>query len=239
MYDYSYLVGALFWTGAWIAAWVFLPRQRRAMLWTGLLLAPAGPISAYWSLQDYWNPPYALQLTLGSWRIGLEDGLLSFALTGICAAALERVAGVLGMRPVRPGWRAAARALGWLSLGLAILLACIYALRMPSMNAILLMAAATATLMLARTPSLLALAAGMAAVFAAVYWLSYVAFFLPLYPGAFAAVWKLDRMWGVALAGVPLEEILWAGVTMLVAGPLLRACSGQATKLNAGNAVAP
>ena len=54
MYQFAYLMGAVFWFLIWLILLFIWPRQRRAMIWSGLLLGGAGPISEYWFLQDYW-----------------------------------------------------------------------------------------------------------------------------------------------------------------------------------------
>ncbi len=53
MFTCYYAVGTLAYIAIWIALYVLLPRSRPAILWTGLIFAPAGIISEYWSLVDY------------------------------------------------------------------------------------------------------------------------------------------------------------------------------------------
>lgn len=56
------------------------------------------------------------------------------------------------------------------------------------------------------------------------FWLFYLALMLPLFPGWIEARWNLANTL-VIIAGVPVEEMLWAFTTMLFAGPVYRFCS--------------
>lgn len=225
VHPFSYLICSLFWLGVWAVLYLCLRGQRPAMRWTGLLLAPAGPISEFWSLQDYWHPVYVCEFRWGAWRFGgLEDYILSFALAGICAGLFERHwarQGGAALPPMRGRllWRPAA----WLTLGLLAFIAGGWA-GLRSIDTLFLASSLTALAMLRNRPELWRSLAWHAVVFALVYWLFYVWICLPLFPGSIAAVWKLENTWGLRWAGVPVEEVIWAGVTMLVAGPFLRVC---------------
>lgn len=48
---------------------------------------------------------------------------------------------------------------------------------------------------------------------------------MPVLPQAFQEFWNLEQTCGLAVLGVPVEEFLWVGETMLFAEPLLRICS--------------
>ena len=223
VYSHAYLTGCLFWLGVWGALFLLLKRQRREMLWTGLLLAPAGPISEFWSLQDYWQPEYVYEFRWGEWRLGgVEDGLLVFALAGICAGLFEFVRvrqGASRLPPVR------GKALGSLARWPVFGLVCFVAgwlLGLRSIHTLFLATALAAAGMLWRRYELWAPVGLLALAFAFAYWLFYVGVFIPLFPGAIEAFWKMELTWGLRWGGVPVEELLWAGLTMLFAGPYLR-----------------
>lgn len=219
----AYLAGALFWLAVWGGLFWRWHGQRPAMLGAGLILAPAGPVSEFWSLQDYWHPQYILEFRWSGFRFGgLEDWLLSFALAGICAGVFERCAVGRGAGPLPPlrawrfGWLAA-----WPAAGLLVFAAAAAA-GVRSIDCIFLAAGGCAVLMLRRRPALGRLAAGLSVLFALVYQAFYAALFLPVFPGAVEATWKLENTWGLRWGGVPLEELAWAAATMLFAGPFLR-----------------
>lgn len=220
-----YLICSLFWLGIWALLFGCLRAQRPAMLWTGLCLGPAGPISEYWSLQDYWHPAYVFGFRWGACRFGgLEDYILSFALAGICAGLFERHLARRGAGPLPPMrgrllWRPA----GWLTLGLGLFCAG-DAAGLHSMDTLILAGMIVAGAMLWKRPELWRPLAGHVAAFAWAYWLFYIWICRPLFPGATEALWKLENTWGVHWAGVPVEEVIWAGLTMLIAGPFLRVC---------------
>lgn len=223
VYSHAYLTGCLFWLGVWGALFLLLKRQRREMLWTGLLLAPAGPISEIWNLQDYWQPAYVYEFRWGEWRMGgVEDVVLVFALAGICAGLFEFAMvrrGAARLPPIRG--KTLGHLVVWPILGLVLVVAA-WGLGLRSMHALFISISLISAGMLWRRRGLWFPAGWLSLAFAFVYWLFYVGVFIPLFPGAFETVWKLERTWGIRWGGVPMEELLWAGLTMLFAGPYLR-----------------
>ena len=220
----AYLTGSLFWLAIWMALFCLLKKQRRAMLWTSLCLAPAGPINEIWSLRDYWHPAYVWEFRWGTWRLGGgEDYLLAFALAGIGAGLFEACWGRRGPAPLPPlGWRTAWRLAIWPALGL-LLFGAGTAAGLHSIHALILAVGLAATAMIGRRMDLWRTILPLAPAAALAYGLFYWLVFLPLFPGIIEAFWNLDNTWGVRWGGVPLEEIAWAGLTMLFAGPFLRA----------------
>jgi hypothetical protein len=63
------------------------------------------------------------------------------------------------------------------------------------------------------------------AVLAVLYLASLVFLLCPLFPGIVQAFWKVESLWGPLVLGIPVEEVAWAFVTGLFAGPLYRLCS--------------
>jgi hypothetical protein len=227
VYTYAYMAAALFWLVIWAVLYIVASPQRRATLWTALLLGPAGPISEYWFLQDYWRPIYAIEFSIGTLRFGIEDYVATFALAGVCAGMFEIVAARRGFPPLpRMTFNALLRAIGWSSLGLGLMILASSALHMGSIRSLLVVVPLTALLMLAGHKRLLALAVLLAIVSALAYWLFYILVFVPAFPGVFDALWNLNQTWRIKWLGVPIEEFLWVGATMLFAGPFYRVCLG-------------
>jgi hypothetical protein len=100
LYRCACIAAAIFWPAVWTAFFVLLRRQHRCMVFVGLILSPAGPISEYWFLADYWHPQFVVAWTIGPLRFGIEDRLAVFALAGICAGVFERCATRLGLEPL-------------------------------------------------------------------------------------------------------------------------------------------
>ena len=221
-YSYAYLICSLFWLGVWGVLFILLKNQRREMGWTSLWLAPSAPIGEFWSLQDYWNPAYVFEFRWGEWRFGgVEDYILGFALAGICAGLFEFFLarrGAVRVPPMR--WRSFWRLARWLVLGLLLFIAGA-AMGLRSIHTLFLAVLLTSVIMLWRRPALWGPIVLLSLAFAFVYWLFYVLFLIPRFPGSIEAVWKLENTWGIRWGGVPIEELVWAGLTMLFAGPYL------------------
>ena len=119
-HPYAYLTGSLLWLAVWAALFAALKPHRRAMIWTSLCLAPTAPLSEIGCLRDYWHPPFILELRWGGWHFGgVEDYILGFALSGICAGVFEGWVvrrGAARLPPVR--WRSIGRLAVWPGLGL-------------------------------------------------------------------------------------------------------------------------
>lgn len=86
---YAYLFLGLLLSIVWGVVW-FLHKDLRSKLYKATLVgAILGPISEYWYLQDYWNPPRVF-----SWGIfSIEDVLFGAAVLGISAVLYEAVSG--------------------------------------------------------------------------------------------------------------------------------------------------
>jgi hypothetical protein len=224
-YHYAYLAAALFWMAVWAALYAWWRPQRRSMLLVGAVLALSGPVSEYWYFPSYWNPHFAMEFSLGSWRFGIEDWLAAFALAGICAGIFERCAARLGFEPL-PRFTPIVllRITGWNALGLALMFAFASWLQWGPATSLLAAITIVSALMLARHKHVAALAALLAAAAGLAYWLFYAGLFIQVFPGIFESIWNRDALWGIRWLGVP-EEFLWVAATMLFVGPMLRACS--------------
>lgn len=226
VYQYAYMAAAVFWFAIWLLLLLMWPRQRWAMIWTGLLLGQAGPVSEFWFLQDYWRPEYVMEFSLGSWRFGLEDWLATLALAGICAGVFERVAIARGFPPL-PAIKVStvARLLGLCLAGLFLMWVFATLLGWGSIYSLLIAITAVAIGMLVGHARVARLAIALALIAGAVYWAFYALLFVPFFPGVLEALWNLEKTSGLRVLGVPVEEFVWVSATMLFVGPLLRVCS--------------
>ncbi|MBU1656171.1 MAG: hypothetical protein KJ558_15385 [Gammaproteobacteria bacterium] len=217
---------ALIFLAVWVLCFAFSPRTRQAMLWTSLIGAPAGPISEYWHLADYWHPEYLVEMAIGTWRFGIEDFVAAFAVGGISAAVFETLALRRGWVPL-PGisWGTLVRMELWGIAGLMFMLFFVYGLGLNSIYAIILGLFLSALLLLFGKWQTLLLALPAALTLALLLWLSYLLLLMTIFPGALEAIWKLEVTWGIRLAGIPIEEVLWAFFVGIFTGPFFRVCA--------------
>ena len=230
MFRYAYLVGSLSFVVAWGLLYLGFAGARRAMLWTSLLLAPAGPISQYWHLQDYWRPTHLVRVEIGTWRFGVEDYLFAFAFAGLASGLFEFQARARGLPAPGPfSWLMVYRMLGYGTLGLTLMAILASGLGWNSLYAGALALFLPAVLMIGSRGELWLLSLATASEVAVLFWLFYWALFVPLFPGVIEAWWRLEDVSGLRLMGVPLEEPLWAFFGGLFGGPAYRCCAGEET----------
>ncbi|MFC1846492.1 lycopene cyclase domain-containing protein [Chloroflexota bacterium] len=219
---YAYTVATLALVIIWGLVFFRSPQSRRAVLWTSLLLAPAGVISERWLIPDYWNPNYIVEIVVGKLHFGLEDFLFTFACAGIATSMFESSVQRHGF-PQLPRVSKKRRILIWPFFGFWLIWFLVSVLDMKSMDAVLLGVILIASLMLGSRPELLRPVLPLVLVSGFLFWLFDLCFFVLLYPGAIEGMWNLQNTWGIKLVGIPLEEIVWGMETMLFAGPVFRA----------------
>ncbi|MBM3332137.1 hypothetical protein FJY68_09885 [candidate division WOR-3 bacterium] len=232
-YTYACVVYALLFLVAWAIVFALARRARAAMVWTGVVFAPAALISELWHLQDYWLPNYVVPVRIGTWHFGgVEDLVFGFALAGISAGVFETLAMRQGLPSLpRMTWRAYLRMTGLGLVGLVLIAVTTTLVQLRSMHAATVSITLTAGLVLAFRPDLAPRALLTALAFAGFFWFFYAGVMLPLYPGMIDAFWMPHGNVGIRLAGVPLEEVVWGFSAALFSGPVLRAC---ATPMAAG-----
>lgn len=201
-YAYGYLIGALFYVLLWAILFWRRPDLRREMLVMSALSVAYGlPHEYFLWTRDWWHPP-----TITATRIGLEDLLYAIGNGGVLAV----VYAVVFRRQLEPIKQT-------LSLTLRLLPYAINGLLPPLLVAVtgmhsFLASSAGALLALAcllrLRPDLARLAIGSAILGTAAslpfYWLMEAAL-----PGFIEATWYLDRLSGVLLLHIPLEDLLW------------------------------
>jgi hypothetical protein len=222
-FDFAYLTASLILLGFWLLCFCFMKKERKALFWTAIIFAPAGPFSEFWHLQDYWHPPYLIDIKIGDWLFGIEDYITTFSLSGIAAGLFE-----YGFRktdgPSLPvmTWKTFLKLHGWGLLGLALMLLFYNVAGMCSIHSILLTIVICSAIMLWSKRQMLKLLLPLSFLFGFMYWIFLVFIFMPLFPGVLPALWKLETTWGFMIAGVPVEEFLWGAAIMLFGGPVLR-----------------
>jgi hypothetical protein len=210
----------------WFTLYHLLPDSRTAMLWTGLVAAPAGPITEYWHHLDYWRPIYLVEFKIGGWCFGLEDGIVAFALTGIAAGLYEHLCCRRGFASSGPAsLKTLTRLSGWGFLAWFLWLVFMRVLGMNSTNAISFTMMVLSLAMVREYRNLLPTLLSVALLFGVGSWFMYAGFLIPIFPGLIQNSWNLQALSGVMLTGVPLEEILWFTAVGSFAGPAYRVSS--------------
>ncbi len=225
MYNYAYAIGTFVFCVIWVALFILLRRSRAAIFWTSLYMAPLGPACAYWLVPSYWDPLYVITISYKGWRFGLEDLFFNFAIAGIMVSLFESVAlrnGLIKLPHVTSN--VLLKMLGLCTLGYLIMVFLILVPGMNSMIALMVALIMISLLMLYGRWKTFALIIPVAVVFGFLFWLFYISFFIRVFPGVIQAMWNLDSTTGIMLAGVPIEEMLWAITSALFIGPLFRVC---------------
>jgi energy-converting hydrogenase Eha subunit A len=206
---YAYLVLSTSLLVAWLILYGSRPDLRRQILWISLGTMPLGLTEPVF-VPAYWNPPTLLDLARRT-GFDLESLLFSFAIGGIVFAAYDALTGTAPadiMHAERHHLRhryhrAAVLAAPAVFLGLLAVtrLNPIYA------AALGLVVGFLATLYCRSDLWAKMLVSG--ALFLLLYFVVFAAFNLA-FPGYVAAVWNLPALSRVFVAGVPLEELIFA-----------------------------
>ena len=208
MYPYAYLVWCLIFGLVWVFLYWVRKDTRREMLLMSLLCIPLGPVAAYFNVKDYWHPE-----TFMHTAVGVEDVLIAFFIGGISAVLYEFLYAKPRERTERPGF-------WWLivlpDLGGAVFM---------YVSTLFGIASITATFMLfilfAAIPIILRPWLFRNSVLSGVAFMTFLFFFYKLffwmYPGI-VDVWWFGAS-GVRVLGVPVEEMAWAFLWGMVAGP--------------------
>jgi len=231
MDNLAYAVMALPFVILWILLFLKSPGIRITMLLMSALGGLAGPISEYWHLRDYWHPDYWLPVAVGNWRFGIEDYVLTFAMAGTVMALFEKIGAKKEWDPLPPvSWKILFRLdmIGNFGILLMILFASI--IGMNSIRAILLTILVSSAVLYWTRPAWILSILPVASAFSLYYWIVLKFLLMPLFPGILEGWWNLEALWGFRLAGVPIEEPLWAFGVALFAGPVYRFCSAGSQK---------
>ncbi len=206
--QYIWLAWALAFLLPWIALYIALPAHRRSMRWASLFTAPFGLTEPLF-VPAYWNPPSLFDLAART-GFDIESLIFTFAVGGVAAVLYSLLTG-LGTRPLplhekhRPLHRHHYKALASPFIAFPVLALLPWNPIYPGIVALLIGAVATT---LCR-PDLKTKTWIGGLLFLGYY----VVFLLGLEwtaPGYIERVWNLTALSGVTLAGMPLEELLWA-----------------------------
>jgi len=202
----------LVWSSAfllpWLTAYAAFPRQRKAMLWAGLLTMPLGLTEPLF-VPAYWNPPslFDLAQTTG---FDVESLIFSFGIGGIGAVLYNLLTGhePKNLPPselVAPRHRFHAWALAVPFVSFPLLSLVHWNPIYPAIIAMTVGALAT----ICCRPDL-ASKAGVGAILFLGYYAVFLLGIAWTAPGYIERVWNLPALSGLKIAGLPIEELLFA-----------------------------
>ncbi len=206
--QYVWLVWSIALLAPWLAVYVAFPRQRKVMLWTSLFTMPFGLTEPLF-VPAYWSPPslFDLARTTG---FDIESFIFSFGIGGIASVQynlwVARVpAPVIDAERLSRRHKLHSWALTVPLLSFPILHALPWN---PIYAAIVAMALGAAAAVWCR-PDLARKTWIGAVLFVAYYTVFLIGIELTT-PGYIARVWNLAALSGASIAGIPIEELLFA-----------------------------
>lgn len=207
VHAYLALSGGL--AGVWLILYAARARVRPQMLRVSLATMPLGLTEPLF-VPAYWNPPTLLDLARRT-GFDLESLLFWFAIGGIVFAAYGALSGRALVGSIRDE-RHDPRHRYHLAAVLFAPSVFLFVLALTRLNpiyaaALALVVGFVATLYCRSDLSAKMLVSGV--LFLALYFVVFAAFNLA-FPGYVAAVWNLSALSGLLVAGVPLEELMFA-----------------------------
>ncbi len=210
MVSFAYLIASIFLLTVWIFLFWLNPPGRKKMLYISLLTAPLGLTEPLF-VPSYWSPLTLFNLAKRT-GFDLESLLFSFAVGGIASVLYESLfsksrqkISIHEMRSQRHRFHRLALASPVLSFGLLY-----FAVPLnPIYSAIIAMAVGVLAAWLCRPDLLRAMLSG-SFLFLALYFIIFEVSFVWLFPGYVEKVWNLKAISGILIAGIPVEELLFA-----------------------------
>ncbi len=202
---YSYLVGVLIFGAAWVACYVLGRKYRAEIRWGTLISAPMALTSLLF-VPQYWTPPSLFDLDLKI-RVGIEDVLWAAAVGGIASVVAEIL-----LKERLSIIRKAARRRHFAPFAVVIVVFLALEFWHPGKtiyNTIIAFAMGAVVIAFLRSDLLPTMLVG-ALSFTALYFALFL-IFLFLYPGFIQRYYNIPNLLGIYIAGVPIEELLFAG----------------------------
>ncbi len=204
-YHYSYLVGVLIFGAAWVACYVLGTKYRAEIRWGTLISAPMALTSLLF-VPQYWTPPSLFDLDQKI-RVGIEDVLWAAAVGGIASVVAEIL-----LKEKLSIIRKAARRRHFAPFVVLIVVFLALEFWHPGKtiyNTIIAFAMGAVVIAFLRSDLIPTMLVG-ALSFTALYFALFL-IFLFLYPGFFQRYYNIRNLLGIYIAGVPIEELLFAG----------------------------
>ena len=202
-YHYAYLVGTgIFWT-AWFVCFILGKPYRPHIRWGTLIAAPMALTSILF-VPQYWTPGSLFNLD-EKIRVGIEDFLWAAAVGGIAAVLGEVIVKdkLAALRSSRHKRHYAP------FIFIAVLFVVLEFIRNNTMDNTIISFAAGALVLAYLRPNLIPLMVTSTVNFSILYFVLFLAV-LALYPEFVTRFYNLPKLLGIYIAGVPIEELLFA-----------------------------
>lgn len=204
-----WLTFSLFFLVIWFFIWILIPRSRKEMFWVSLFTMPFGLTEPLF-VPEYWNPPslFNLATTTG---FDIESLIFCFAIGGIGSVLYESIVAGTHRKMTRHEMHKKRHRFHKLALASSfIVFLILYSIT--TLNAIytsiIAMFVGGIAAILCRPDLKKKIFVG-SLTFLFLYFIFFLLFNIT-YPGIVSAVWNLRALSGVLIAGVPLEELLFA-----------------------------
>jgi hypothetical protein len=202
-YHYSYLVGTLIFSAAWVVCYVVRKKYQPQIIWGSLVSAPLALTSILF-VPQYWTPPSLFDLDM-RFRVGIEDVLWAAAVGGIASVIGEILLKErLAVRRKQPHKRHLAPFVLMFLLGVILYLWHVKIIQI----AIISFTVCALVIAVLRRDLILTMLVG-AFNFTLLYFLLFF-YFLQLYPDFVQRYYNVPNLLGVYILRVPIEELLFA-----------------------------
>ena len=204
-YHYAYVVGVVLFGTAWLACYLVGKKYRAPIRWGSLISAPMALTSILF-VPQYWTPPSLFDLDL-KYRVGIEDFLWAAAVGGIASAIAEIL-----LKERLSRLRTTARKRHYAPFVVIVVLFAALELWHPGKtiyNCIIAFAIGAVVIAILRADLIPTMVIGTLS-FMFLYFALFLVF-LYLYPGFIQCFYNVPNLLGIYVAGVPIEELLFAG----------------------------
>ena len=209
-FSYAYLIVSTFLLFVWLFLYWRNPNSRKKIVVISLLTAPLGLTEPIF-VPSYWLPFTLFDLARQT-GFDLESLLFSFAVGGIIAVLYESLWGKV-RKPVNVHEMHQGRhkfhRLALISPLISFVFLYFLTPFNPIYSTILAMTVGAVATWFCRPDLLRAMLTG-SILFLMLYFLVFLVGFVWLFPGYVEAVWNLPAISGILVAGVPIEELLFA-----------------------------
>lgn len=209
-FDYAYLIASLFLLLVWLFFYWITPQSRKKMLLVSIVTAPLGLTEPFF-VPSYWLP-FTLFDMARKTRFDVESILFSFAVGGIAAIVYEAFWGVNRKKVFiheQHQSRHRIHKLALISPIISFFLLYTFTSLNPIYSSILAMIVGAIATWYCRPDLASAMRTG-SILFLVLYFVVFLVGFVWLFPGYIEAVWNLPAISGMLIAGVPIEELLFA-----------------------------
>lgn len=205
-YQFAYIIWGLLYLPAWLLFFLLRPDLRKPMLTMGLIFLPLAPLAEFTLfLGNYWNPVRFTTPVLFT----VQELIFVFLIVGVMTAFFPTVAKIKLGESIK--WNNLLILLGLAFITIVILF---FGFGVRAILAVFSGQIVSPLILWIYNPKLIK---GSAESFFFGSALAFLVFLvmLQIYPSFVSDWWLTERLLGIFIAGVPVEEILWLGVTGL------------------------